>query len=743
MRRLWWAAFGLLTAYVAVRMGGTALWVEVPTPDGTIRLPSTYASVDHPFHVARAEMLWRELATGHLLRWIGQHQGGYPVEFYPLGEAWFEVAIRAMSFDSLPAESAHTIAVIALFLLPGIAFAALAHQDRLSPAVALLALTFHVSLPGSWYHGGYTELVQWGLVTNVAAAVASLLMFPVLIRFLTSGATWTGAVAAAFAALAIYCNPRSLVGLVALGLGAWLAASAMPDRNPTDHHTQRDSHSHHLIAFANRGRFADNPSNSAETHPSPTAVGEGQGVRAGAGNAVGLPMSSTTFTASRLRSARLLTRFFFVAALAALLAAPELISLARFGDLYVFVRYSGYETAGDYLAAAASAVSWPVLLLAVAGVGMVLGGWAGVRQRQTPVAETPISPAVRPVATRAVTLALLLYVLLTIAIISVPSVAALAPQLEPTRLMPLQRFLTLYLAAIAVWLAVSWVNAKLAPGYRWGSAAAAVAISLLILVTQTRPLAGPPPDPASPAVPPVGLYPVATSAQPEQIALRAAIRAAAAEAVPGTAILVLGSALSWHQPLWAPLWTDRSLYYDNWLWYWHADHAGTPGYVALAGHHYPDPEQTLGNEYLDTHGIGAVVVTGASQAVAAASPLLEPLWDGVYDAYRVRDPVTTLTFNDRNATVTDFGNQQVEASAEDPGASIVARINWHPRWQAAMNGELAEITRRRDGYIDVRANTPAREIALVYAVQPLDWAARGLAALGLAGVLGLAFWRRR
>ena len=192
-------------------------------PGGTTHLPNTFASVDHPFHVARAEILWRELTSGNVLRWIAQHQGGYPVEFYPLGEAWLEVAVRALSLGTLPAEGAHTLAIIALFLAPGAAFAALAHQDGWSPAVGLTAFVLHISLPGGWYDGGYTELVQWGLVTNVAGAVAAFCMLPAIVWFLHTGAGWAGAAAGALGALAIYCNPRSLLALAALGLGAWLA----------------------------------------------------------------------------------------------------------------------------------------------------------------------------------------------------------------------------------------------------------------------------------------------------------------------------------------------------------------------------------------------------------------------------------------------------------------------------------------------------------------------------------------
>ncbi len=107
-------------------------------------------------------------------------------------------------------------------------------------------------------------------------------------------------------------------------------------------------------------------------------------------------------------------------------------------------------------------------------------------------------------------------------------------------------------------------------------------IAAAILLIQTRSLGGLSLDPASPVIPPVSLYSVAMSARPEQADLETAIRAADEAATPGTALLVLGSALSWHQQLWAPLWTERPLFYDNWLWYWHPDHAGNAG-VRLSG----------------------------------------------------------------------------------------------------------------------------------------------------------------
>jgi hypothetical protein len=654
-RLIWILAFGLLALYVAARMGLGALYADVVTPEGAARLPNTFASVDHPFHVARAEMLWRALSSGQLLRWVGQHQGGYPVEFYPLGEAWLEVVVRALSLGMLSPQGAHTIAVIAIFLLPGIAFAALATIDRMSSAVALIALTLHVSLPGGWYDGGYTELVQWGLVTNVAGAVAAFLMFPALISYLSGGSWRAAAVASALAALAVYSNPRSLIGLAALGAGAWLAAVWGRDR----------------------------------------------------------PIALTV-------SKRLL----LVVLVAALLSAPELLALLRFGDLYNFVRYSGYEMLVEYVATSVAALGVVVFALGVVGVGFALFARSRLAMRSTAAA-------------------LILYVLLTIALAFVPTVQDLASQLEPTRLMPLQRLLTIYLASAVVVAALSWVAANLTPQRAWHMPALACALAIGILAFQTNPASGLMPDPASPDIPSGSLYPVTMSARPEQADLEFAIATADRAASPGTALIVLGSALSWHQQLWAPLWTERPLFYDNWLWYWHPFHAGTPEYSPLAGHHYPDPEQTLEPDYLARHGIGAVVVTGAAQRAASRSASLQLLRQGIYDAYLVTAPVTTMTIGERNPGSLTTGDQQLAAQSASPGSPFVARINWYPRWEGTADGRPLALIRRDDGYIETAAGTQAARFELRYSLQPLDWFARGLAAVGFLLLAWLVLGRRR
>ncbi len=650
-RERWaWAAVALLLVlYVGLRMEAFTHWAEVATPNGVVKAPVTFASVDHPFHVARAETLWRELATGSPLRWIGQHQGGYPVEFYPLGVPWLEVLVRALSLGALPAEGAHSLAVLVIFLLPGVGFAWLARIDGWTPAVALLALALHISLPGGWYDGGYTELVQWGLVTNVAGAVAALLMLPPLVRYLATGGGWFAVAAAGSAAAAVHCNPRSILGLLAVAGGAWLAA---------------------LAAGGNHWR----------------------------------PVTG---------------RMALVGTAAALQAAPELLSLLRFGGLYEFVRYSGYDSVREYLANSVTALSWPVFVGALAGLIVGVG-------------------AVRRVAARSVAASLLLYAFLTAVLVGVPAAARLAPQLEPTRLMPLQRLLALYLAAVAVWTLLGALQRRVWPERKVLPVAVTAGLAVVILIALTRPLSGAAPDPADPAIVSSGLYPVAMSGQPQQVDLREAVRAADAAAAPGTAVLVLGSALSWHQQLWAPLWTTRPLFYDNWLWYWHPFHVGTPRYDFAAGHHYPDPEETLAAAYLDRHGIGAVVVTGAARDAAAASPLLRPLRQGVYDAFVVTAPVTTVTLGDANATAATMGNQRISATSDVAAREMTARVNWHPRWEARAGGSPAEVTRGDDGYLRIQAAEPAMAVELVYSVQPLDWVGRLLALGGVALLVWLA-----
>lgn len=645
----WLLLFTAFGCYAALRMQAFALTSRISLPGGVAWLPNTFATVDHPFHVARAATLWRELEHGHILRWIGQHQGGYPVEFYPLGEAWLEVTIRAASLGQLGAEGSHTLAVVAIYLLPGVGFLALGRLDSLSPAVALLALALQFALPGGWYHGGYTELVQWGLVTNVAGATAAFLLLPALIWFCQTG-RWPALIFSTFlVAFAVYSNPRSLIGVVAVALGCLIALS----------------------------------------------------------------LSEAGVTRAEVAG-----RLTLVAIISALLAAPLLLSLLRYGGLYTFVHYSGYADFGAYLRTSLEAVTpWVIGLAASGGIGAFVVAAGGSRLP-------------RPLATRGAFLALIVYVALTLALSFVPALEAAAAQLETTRLMPLQRMLTLYLAAAGAW----WLVATLVRRRTW-LAEVSMAIAAVVLVAALTRLPETPVDPASPEIPVVGLYPVTMSAQPVQAGLEQAIEHADAAAAPGTAMLVLGSGLSWHQGLWAPLWTERPLYYDNWLWYWHPDQIGTPGYRPEAGNHFPDPEQALNPRFLAAHGIGAVVVTGQAAAAAEQSPLLEPLGGEEYVAYLVRDSQTTITFDRANASESTFKNQVMSAKSDAGSRTPQVRANWFPRWEAAGAGEDISVSRASDGSLALMATSPTTSVTLMYATLPLDWLARAMAGMGLLLVI--------
>jgi hypothetical protein len=65
---------------------------------------------------------------------------------------------------------------------------------------------------------------------------------------------------------------------------------------------------------------------------------------------------------------------------------------------------------------------------------------------------------------------------------------------------------------------------------------------------------------------------------------------------------------------------------------------------------------------------------------------------------------------------------------------VIARVNWHPRWEATIDSEQAEADRLRDGYIGIAPGTSVSRADLVYSTQPLDWAARVLALIGLLGL---------
>ncbi len=220
----WGLALLGLVLYTFWRIGGFDL---TTTLESGRTVPNMYGTVDHPFHASRGAVLLDSLRTGELLRWMSGHQGGYPVEFYPLGVAWLDVAIWALLFGSVPILAVHKVTVALILVLPALAYWLLVRGDRLHPSIAFLAMAFHVAIPGYWLSGGYEELLGWGLVTNVAGATLAVISTVLLARYVLRREHWCGATAVLAIAAGAVSNPRSLFGVViaSLAIGLWALAT--------------------------------------------------------------------------------------------------------------------------------------------------------------------------------------------------------------------------------------------------------------------------------------------------------------------------------------------------------------------------------------------------------------------------------------------------------------------------------------------------------------------------------------
>lgn len=669
---VWLVLFGVLAIWVADRAGAFDLWTTVRLADGTaVRLPNVFGTVDHPFHATRAELLRRAVTDGHPLRWIGSHQGGYPVEFYPLGVAGLEVGLWALSLGSVSILVIHKITVVLIFLAPGLAYGLAARRDRLPLGVGLAALAAQVVVRGWWSSGGYYELVEWGLITNVAAAVAALFVLVFLTSYLERGRGWDGALAALCSAFCLYSNPRSGIALAIAGVGA-TAAIALP-------------------------RWSDEESLDVRTD------GHGKAVR---------PIGGW---------ARIFRRLVLVAATVGLVAAPEIVSLVRFEHLYYFVQYQRYDNVRAYWHSSIQAVSGPVFVAGMVGLVMAV-----------------LLPG-RPI-TRAAGLTFGLYCVVT-AYLSVGAGAGnLFQQLETPRLMPFQRYLMLFLAAIAVH-DVAGRLARFVPLVRgWVTDGALMVVSGLLPLLYVL---------APPAWIPIGdrgLVDVPTAAIPGIADLREAVRKADAAAAPGTALLVMGSTLSWHSNLWAPLWSNRPFFYDDWLWYWQTRHVGP--YDPLTEHAYrrATMDQVLSPDYLREHGIGAVIVTQTARtdravAAAATASNLELVRTGIYSVYLVRTPTTIVTLGGANAQTVSVSDQAIEAAGSSAGGTAQVRRNWFPRWRAWVNGKPAPLQESSDGYMTVPVPGGRVQVELKYVLDRWDWLARAMCGAGLIVVVALALPR--
>ena len=239
-----------------------------------------------------------------------------------------------------------------------------------------------------------------------------------------------------------------------------------------------------------------------------------------------------------------------------------------------------------------------------------------------------------------------IYCALTAYLIVIDWPSTWVEQLETTRLMPFQRLLMIALAAIAVGRISLWAAG------RWADIpCAAVAVLIPILYVIAPPSFIPESD--------RGLVRVPTMAAPGIADLRTAVDQADAQAPPGTAILILGTTVSWHDQMWATLWSNRLFFYDDWLWYWQREHVGD--YDPETEHAYRTDSATIDQSYLATHGIGAIIVTGEARGAASEASFLTPIRNGIYDAYLVSGGTTLATIDGANL-VSEIGDETIRIS---------------------------------------------------------------------------------
>jgi len=100
-----------------------------------------------------------------------------------------------------------------------------------------------------------------------------------------------------------------------------------------------------------------------------------------------------------------------------------------------------------------------------------------------------------------------------------------------------------------------------------------------------------------------------------------------------------------------------------------------------------------------------------------------------------------VTLDGVNATAIDVREQSIRAQGNSQGGTVTVRRNWFPRWRATVNGEPAPITQTADGYMAVPVPPGVVTVELRYAVDGLDWAARGACVVGLVAAAGLLLIR--
>ncbi len=685
---------GLLGGF-AYKIGATHWYTDYPLvlPDGrTIRLPDTFTSIDHPFHIAKERATVDALRAGHLPAWFSNQQGGFPAEFYPTGGDVIVAFVYLLAFGTIPLAVVHKLTVIGVLLLPPLAYWALARRERLPLSVAVLATLLHLFVRGNWLAGGSREAVDYGLWPDTLASYLPLFLILWGADWLRRGDRRGLILATLSATLAVYTNPRSVLGLAAAGLALGVVAlSELLTLRP--------------IRLPWRRRSAA----ESEAGPRPN-------------------WRARPWHALRWPPLLLLWRSGALAGLAVLLSAALLLPLRENQNLYQFTIYFRFEAIGQVWSdpTHGNGIGYieSVLpgLIALAGLGIVVG----LLRRGF---YTRVFAVLLP-------LSYLLMVLVGWTWRDLPIFA----QLEGQRLMPLLRPATIFLAALgaheALRCALRLVRIR---GGAMLTGVATVAVAATILLSSRVPF-----DDGQRGLP--------LDQTTNQVGFASIARAAYlfdAAAGPGDKPLILGNPLSWHASFWIPALTGRDVYHNDYLWFWRTTDYANQELL-------DDETAALGENFLRQHGLTMVLIdTDRRDLIDLANgrsylARLDTGAAGGYAIYRVATPPGPPNgyVIPARGTVTALavGSERLTATVtSDTAQEVRIIINDFPRWRAWINGQPAPIARTPDGYIGLSIPAGETRIELRYVTSTANWLGRTGVALGalLLGGIAVGPWLRR
>jgi hypothetical protein len=289
--------------------------------------------------------------------------------------------------------------------------------------------------------------------------------------------------------------------------------------------------------------------------------------------------------------------------------------------------------------------------------------------------------------------------------------------------MPVQRLLTIYLAAVGLHILAAVLVDRVSWPRRRAVAIEAAAIAALLIVyvgtTRLMPFWS------------RGLYPTERSAGPQMATFQQVLKLADEQAPPGTAILIVGTGMSGHQQLWAPARLERTFFYDEWMWYWQRKHRGPYDPSRTSKYDPARIAEIFRGAYLDRNGIGAVVAVPWAQTAADAAPALRRQFGGAFGLYRVVDPTPIVTLGGVRPATIAIGDERIEATGSSAGGEALVRRNWFPRWRATVNGRSAPIAETDDGYMRVAIPPGPVDLHLTYGFDRADVLARGAALVGV------------